>query len=30
MTEYEHTILFLEFAQASSAIMANYMTLYLP
>jgi len=27
MTEYEHTILFLELAQAASSLMANYMTL---
>ncbi|MGJ8563370.1 MAG: hypothetical protein ACSHXY_07440 [Alphaproteobacteria bacterium] len=27
MTEYEHTILFLEFAQAASSVMANYMAL---
>lgn len=27
MTEFEHVILFTEFAQAASAVMANYMTL---
>lgn len=27
MSEYEHTILFVEFAQACSALMANFMTL---
>lgn len=27
MTEYEYMVLFLEFAQAASSVMANYMTL---
>ena len=27
MTEYEHAILFVDFAQAASAAMANYITL---